>query len=237
MKQGKGQGGLAKMRLEPVEVVDGTTRVIDRPPLGAVVFHYNPERIRWSLSIEWTGRADQATESHAKTFGGGRGRTVRLERVVFDTFASRRNVRTEVIDALEALAQRDHRGDHPPPFVRLLWGRFSGEADAYNLPLFVVERLDITYAMFLPDGTPVRAFVDIELLEATPPELQQALRPNQSPDHERRWTVRQGDTLRAVALAAYGDGRLWRFVADANDLDDPLHLEPGRVLRLPPWRP
>ena len=46
-------------------------------------------------------------------------------------------------------------------------------------------------------------------------------------------TVRDGDSLPSIAYAAYGDATAWRAIADANGIDNPLHLRSGRALSLP----
>ncbi|MES2937303.1 MAG: DUF2235 domain-containing protein [Pseudomonadota bacterium] len=46
--------------------------------------------------------------------------------------------------------------------------------------------------------------------------------------------VSAGDTLQAIAQAAYGDSRLWYRVADANGLSSNEELRAGQVLKLPP---
>ena len=63
----------------------------------------------------------------------------------------------------------------------------------------------------------------------------------QSVGHTRTFTVKQGDTLHAIAFREYGSVDHWRTVADANRdaIGDPRRLVPGSVLvlpRLPAWR-
>jgi len=45
-------------------------------------------------------------------------------------------------------------------------------------------------------------------------------------------TVKAGDTLAGIALSAYGTPSAWRDIAEANGIDDPMRLPPGRVLFL-----
>ena len=37
----------------------------------------------------------------------------------------------------------------------------------------------------------------------------------------------------AIAAARYGDPTLWRPIAEENNLDDPLAIQPGQVLVIP----
>jgi nucleoid-associated protein YgaU len=45
--------------------------------------------------------------------------------------------------------------------------------------------------------------------------------------------VRDGDSLQSVAHNAYGDPTLWRRIAEANGIDDPLSIPRGTVLSIP----
>jgi len=55
----------------------------------------------------------------------------------------------------------------------------------------------------------------------------------QSPDRTRVRVVREGETLTAIAAEAYGNSRLWREIAVANDIDRPRFVAPGTPLRIP----
>lgn len=51
------------------------------------------------------------------------------------------------------------------------------------------------------------------------------------------WTVKSGDTLPLIAAQVYGDPRLWRPIADANSIHNPLRFpgqqDYGRLLLVP----
>ena len=46
-------------------------------------------------------------------------------------------------------------------------------------------------------------------------------------------TVADGDSLASIAYDAYGDPTRWRMIAEANDIDNPLHLSRGTPLTIP----
>ena len=48
------------------------------------------------------------------------------------------------------------------------------------------------------------------------------------------YTVRSGDTMSSIAVQWFGDDRKWDLIAQANPLVDPLRLQIGQQLRLPP---
>jgi nucleoid-associated protein YgaU len=64
-------------------------------------------------------------------------------------------------------------------------------------------------------------------------EVQVKDNPTASPDFEKSYVVRRGDTLSSIAFAAYRDSSVWRDIARNNGIQDPRRLDPGRVLQLP----
>ena len=54
------------------------------------------------------------------------------------------------------------------------------------------------------------------------------------------WSVKMGDNLPNIAAKVYGDARLWRLIADANNIDNPLWFPSendwGRLLIVPRQR-
>lgn len=57
--------------------------------------------------------------------------------------------------------------------------------------------------------------------------------PTPPPAQQRRYTIRQGDTLWKIAAAMYGDGNRWSAIAKANSIRDPRRLTVGAVLTIP----
>ena len=59
-------------------------------------------------------------------------------------------------------------------------------------------------------------------------------RPLQSSDKTKIRTVKQGDSLWAIAAEEYGDPALWRPIADENGIYNPRILEAGSEITIPP---
>lgn len=59
--------------------------------------------------------------------------------------------------------------------------------------------------------------------------------PTPTPPWERRYVVRDGDTLAAIAENVYGDESLWPLILEANQerIADPEHLRIGTSLLIP----
>jgi nucleoid-associated protein YgaU len=49
--------------------------------------------------------------------------------------------------------------------------------------------------------------------------------------------IKAGDRLPVIAAEVYGDPRLWRVIAEANEIDDPLRFptaeDVGRMILVP----
>ncbi|SPE38470.1 Peptidoglycan-binding LysM (fragment) [Candidatus Sulfopaludibacter sp. SbA3] len=60
---------------------------------------------------------------------------------------------------------------------------------------------------------------------------------NFSADVAKTHVVRRGDRISGIARAQYSDASLWRPIADANRIKDPLRLPVGRTLLIPSLTP
>jgi nucleoid-associated protein YgaU len=90
------------------------------------------------------------------------------------------------------------------------------------------------FTLFKPDGTPVRAKVDVTFTQYVDTEDYK----NQNPTSgvgpiERIWRVISGDRLDTIAAVVYQDAAKWRLIADHNHIDNPLALKPGMLLTIP----
>jgi hypothetical protein len=118
---------------------------------------------------------------------------------------------------------------HGPPVVKFIWGSFWFTG--------IFTQLNIRYTMFLGLGVPCRATAQCSMREYTPLDQQRMGTPPQSPDHAKMRLVKRGETLHSIAAMEYDDASEWRRIADANKIVDPMRLEPGMELLVPPILP
>lgn len=111
-----------------------------------------------------------------------------------------------------------------PPFVIFGWGSNLGF-------LSFMESVSAEYTLFKPDGTPLRASCTLTMKEI--PVGLPGQNPTSGGSARKMRTVLAGDTLQSIAFREYGRPRLWRAIADANGIDDPLRLKPGTNLFIP----
>jgi hypothetical protein len=122
----------------------------------------------------------------------------------------------------------DYQGDsHEPRHFKLVWG----ENSIYKGR---VTELDITYKLFNPDGTPIRATAKVTFKSSIEEEKRAAKENKQSPDLTQVRRVKLGDTLPQLCYQIYGDPRYYLQVADRNGLSNFRNLMPGATLTFPP---
>ncbi|MEV4319029.1 LysM peptidoglycan-binding domain-containing protein [Actinocrispum sp. NPDC049592] len=209
--------GAALARLEIVRPVIADERQ-RRIPL-----RFNPTDYKLSKSNTFAEITIPGLETPPIQYVRGGSETLTVQALV-DTSDTLENVRTKYVNALRNLMRPDSR-EHAPPIVRFVWDEavFTG----------VMEKLDIAYQLFRPDGVPLRAQLDLSLKEFRPAAAQVSDPPRSSPTVEKSYVVRRGDTLSSISAAVYRRPDAWRELARANGITDPRDLRPGQVLTVP----
>jgi hypothetical protein len=186
---------------------------------------FNPQTYSVSKTNIWTYKPNQSKDFPDPEFGGGLPMTYKLS-LLLDT--SLEGPDKSVKDQANALMKAMHGGGSAPKFVTFSWG-------STKLPKGAPMSISIQYAMFHPNGEPMRAFVDLELAQAEPTSpAGQAQNPTtRGTAGLRTHIVQDGDSLHSVAYDAYGDATRWRAIAEANGIDDPLRVPRGTSLNVP----
>ena len=87
----------------------------------------------------------------------------------------------------------------------------------------------------MASGIPVRARAKVDFIQAFDEDGPQASQiPTARTSARKTHLVQQGDRLDYLAYQEYGQPGLWREIASANGLDDPMDIHPGQVLVIPP---
>lgn len=119
---------------------------------------------------------------------------------------------------------------HAPPVLLFTWASLTFTC--------VLSRATQRFIMFKPDGTPVRARLNVTFSQYSNAELEAKEIKRETADYTKIHVVRQGETLASIAQAVYGNPQLWRPIALRNGVDDPRALTPGMQLVVPqlPYR-
>jgi len=114
---------------------------------------------------------------------------------------------------------------HAPPVLIFSWGLLSFRC--------VLATASQRFIMFLPDGTPVRARLQVTFNEFTNVDLEARQLKKETANFTKMHTVSQGETVSSIAGQVYGNPLLWRPIALRNGIDDPRELPPGLRLVIP----
>ena len=124
---------------------------------------------------------------------------------------------------------------HAPPVCQFVWGGPLGSPEGIQFKA-IIERLTQKFTMFLEDGTPVRATLNVTFKEYKTVAEQLKEVGRESSDRTKRRIVKEGDSLWMFAAVEYGEPRLWREIARENGIVNPLELVPGTELVIPALR-
>jgi nucleoid-associated protein YgaU len=191
---------------------------------------FNPTDYSISKGAEWrqTPSAGAATASTPE-FVGTNPRTLVLN-LLFDAWATGEAGVASAVDQLLSWTNPSpssiSKGTPNPPILAFTWGQNSF-FDAY------LKSVSAQYTMFKPDGTPLRATVNVTLVEVPNEPAGQNPTSGALPGYLTT-TVADGDSLHSIAYREYGNPTLWRGLAAANAIDDPLGVSPGTSLLIPP---
>ena len=114
---------------------------------------------------------------------------------------------------------------HAPPVCLFKWRQVEFQG--------VVTSLKEKYSLFDESGKVLRARVTLTLKSYEAVEVQLRSLQLESPDRTRVRVVRERETIAQIADEAYGNPRLWRVIAEANEVDRPRFLVPGTPLTIP----
>ncbi len=121
---------------------------------------FNPTDISFSRSVTWSSnQGNRGTTLLPKVnFSGVEPYKFTLKQLIFDTYESKKSVMTQYVDKIKKGVETINGSpDQRPPVYIFTWGT--------EYFYCVMTSLTYTLTMFLNDGTPVRAMVDISLQE------------------------------------------------------------------------
>jgi hypothetical protein len=207
--------------------------------MGSIECQFNPATLSITKRVGWHAvyPSDSETDTQADlnapemVFAGGSPAEFSLDLIFDTTILDNQDVRgyTNQLLSLTLMGGGDPScKEDDPPLVQFVWGEFM---------LFeaVITMVQIHYTLFLPSGIPVRARANVHFIQAYDSDgSQDAQNPTSRTDPRKMHRVQQGDRLDFLAFQEYGRSDMWREIAEANHLDNPLDIQAGQTLILPP---
>jgi hypothetical protein len=114
---------------------------------------------------------------------------------------------------------------HAPPVALFTWGSLSFTS--------LLARASQKFIMFLPDGTPVRARLQVTFNHFLPSDLESKEVKRESANLSKLHVVLGGETMSSIAAQEYNNPALWRPIALANSIESPRKLQVGMGLSIP----
>jgi nucleoid-associated protein YgaU len=188
---------------------------------------FNPEEYTVQRAVQYAQSAVPGLSAPILQFVAGNLQTLDME-LFLDTYEAGSDVR-EVTRKVTDLMNIDGT-THAPPTLLFVWGSLSMTC--------VLARANQRFTMFLADGRPVRATLQVSFNELRNADLEAREIKRETADYSKTREVRDGETLAAIAHAEYGNPALWRPIALRNGIDRPRALTAGQRLIIPrlPYR-
>lgn len=231
-KAGSGGDGFKRAQLE-VRDPPKSGKTTPGPHRSNINFQFNPKELKIAKSAKWKRESQRNRRSSSvPEFSGSDPVKLTLEMFLDETDESDTTNKASVVDTVEQLfslvvptKESLSAGKACPPVAIFRWGGMTGFV-AY------VSQVDVTYSLFSPGGTPIRATAKVTLEELSPEFPPQ--NPSSGTDrvHSTHRTI-EGDSLATLAYREYGDSTRWRDIAELNAMNDPMRLLPGTTLLLP----
>jgi hypothetical protein len=203
------------------ELKKAIIQVLGKNPRDVPVLFY-PHEYTMDKENEFATIGIPGLDSPFIQFTRGGPETLSME-LFFDSYEAKEDVRiytNEICDLMKIDPDL-----HAPPVLKIIWGSINFTC--------VLKKVSKKFTMFRPDGVPVRATLNTTFQEFRT-ESRSKERPKQSSDKTRVYTIKEGDSLWAIAAMTYGDPAKWRFIAQENQIENPRLIAAGKEITVPP---
>jgi hypothetical protein len=199
---------------------------------------FNPTEFSITKGNNWTFDPIKGTSLPKGKFGGGKPREMSVNLLLDQSLPndgmSVKDITDKLFKMMEVPSGSSGGGAGAvPPLVTFQWGEMIPFKAACT-------SLTVAFQLFKPNGTPIRADVKLALTQAEAATSASSNSGNRRTNPTTRsegglgvHVVKDGDSLQSVAHHTYGDPGRWRLIAEANGIDNPLHLRRGTPLNLP----
>jgi Contractile injection system tube protein len=199
---------------------------------------FNPTEFTITKGNNWTFDPVKGTSLPKGKFGGGKPREMQVSLLLDQSLPNDGMSVKDITDKLFKMMEVPSgtgggKANAVPPLVTFQWGEMIPFKAACT-------SLTVAFQLFKPNGTPIRADVKLALTQAEAATSASANSAGKKTNPTTRSSgglgvhvVRDGDSLQSIAHRTYGDPNRWRMIAEANGIDDPLHLRRGAPLDLP----
>jgi len=220
------------MALEKLQIQAFSDAACTTEASGPIKAFINPESYSRDCSITYKDVELIGSPADTKTFVGMGQDTLTLSNLVVDgtgivSLGNYQNV-DAYIKAFNDVVYKYNGSMHQANFLMITWGslNYIGVCKSYK----------VKYTMFKPDGSALRAFIDLVVESSVDMKTKSKLAEKQSPDLTHFRTVKAGDTLPLMTYRIYGDSAYYLQVAQINNLKSIFAIRPGDRIYFPPLK-
>jgi len=196
--------------------------IIDTDSGLSIPVMFNPPEYQIQKTNQFAEVGIPGLGSSLLQFVRGNSETLNLE-LFFDSTDTGQDVRT-FTGPMVALTSLNAR-THAPPRLIFIWASLIFPC--------VLESVTQRFEYFAADGRPLRARLTVTLKGSDLLETLLGSVPLESADRAKARVVKGGETLQSIAAHEYDDPRRWRAIAEATNIDNPLTINAGLMLRIP----
>jgi len=219
--------------LEPMKITGYTDeQFTKRFPGPPYLMMLNPESIKWQRSIEYNQQQAPDSSSPSQRYKSTPSDKLNFDVVIDCTgiVDPKRVDMAKEISTLENIIFTYNGTIHRPNFVKVQWGKdlvFNG----------VLNSFDISYTLFRPDGSPLRAKISLGFGQYIAPQTVKIQDQDESPDISHLVTVVEGETLPELCEKVWNNEKYYIQVARYNGLNKFRNLKGVEKLIFPPIIP
>lgn len=219
-------GSLVKLKIEAYSEPAATGEL-----MGTIDAIINPDAYSRSYNVNYTASKEKGSSATTMIFSGIGQNDLDLKLIVDGTgvVPLPSGVRSvdDYIQKFKSLVYAYQGMEHRPNYLKVTWGTglsFTGICLSFT----------VSYSLFKPDGTALRATINLKLTESTDYKTKAKEAKKSSPDLTHLRTVKAGDTLPLMAYRIYGDSAYYLEVARVNGLKSITAISPGDQIYFPP---
>lgn len=214
--------------LKPAKLI----KIVNDKEVETIPCMFNPFEYTLTKQNQWEEKAAKGKNTGKANFVKGGSQSLKLS-LYFDTLDKGTDIR-KITDKLWGLMlvedkkvnQKSKKGE--PPEVAFEWGHLYFRA--------VLTNMTQKFTLFKPDGTPVRCTVDITLDQLIDRDdvRSSAAEILAGQNDSEEMTAVAGNRIDNIAAASENSNPSdHRKIAEQNNINNPLNIPPGTVLRNP----
>ena len=195
------------------------------------VLPLNPEQYAQTFKVKYDVKPAQGAQGVEGKFQSSAPEELKLNFIFDGTntvygYAQEGKSVPQQIDEFKAVVYNLEGEIHQPKYLKVIWTGFSFDC--------ILTELQITYTLFSPEGTPLRAKLSCSFLNYKETERRVLEEGKSSPDLTHVRSVTEGHTLPLMVHEIYGSPALYLEVAKVNGLTNFRNLAIGTSLSFPP---